>query len=407
MFGYNSAMQRTIQTTYRYRLDPTAEQIQQLNQFAGARRFVWNWALNRKRDHYRETGKTLSFADLSAELTRLKQQPETAWLRDMHAQSLQQALRDLENAYQHFFRRARKGDKKKGFPKFKSKKTDPPRFRMPQDVRLAELFVSVPKIGMIKTIVHRPLEGVTKSATFKREACGHWYISLVTEQQIAPKVDRPVRTHIGIDVGLKSLAVLSTGATIDNPRWYRTQKRKLRKAQQSLCRKQTGSRNRGKARIVVARLHQKIGNQRKDFLHKLSTDLVRHFDLVSIEDLNVHGLAKTKLSTSVLDAGWGMFRSMLTYKADRQGKHLMAITRFFPSSKTCGMCGLVNANLTLADRDWTCACGTHHDRDLNAARNIDQEGVRLFEQIVAAGYAETQNACGDPVSPIAIIGTSR
>ncbi len=118
MFGYNSAMQRTIQTTYRYRLDPTAEQIQQLNQFAGARRFVWNWALNRKRDHYRETGKTLSFADLSAELTRLKQQPETAWLRDMHAQSLQQALRDLENAYQHFFRRARKGDKKKGFPKF-------------------------------------------------------------------------------------------------------------------------------------------------------------------------------------------------------------------------------------------------------------------------------------------------
>src|SRR6266511_1908525 len=398
-------MQRTIQTTYRYRLDPTAEQIQRLNQFAGARRFVWNWALNRKRDHYRETGKTLSFADLSAELTRLKQQPETAWLRDMHAQSLQQAVRDLENAYQHFFRRARKGDKKKGFPKFKSKKTDPPRFRMPQDVRLDRSFVAVPKIVLVRAIVHRPLSGVTKGATFKREACGHWYISLVVEQHIAPKVDRPVVSHIGIDVGLKSLAVLSTGDVIDNPRWYRTQTRKLRRAQKALSRKVKDSRNRGKARIVVARLHQKTQNQRNDFLHKLSTDLIRHCDLISIEDLNVRGLAKTKLSTSVLDAGWGMFRSMLTYKADRNDTHLIAIGRFFPSSKLCGACGLVNADLTLADRAWTCPCGVHHDRDLNAARNIDREGLRLYEQIVAAGYAETQNACGDPVRPIEVIGT--
>ncbi len=400
-------MQRTIQTTYRYRLDPTAEQIQRLNQFAGARRFVWNWALNRKRDHYRETGKTLSFTDLSAELTRLKHQPETAWLREMSAQSLQQALRDLDSAYGHFFRRARNGEKKPGFPKFKSKKIDTPRFRMPQDVRLDGSFVSVPKIGMIRTVVHRPLEGVTKSATFKREACGHWYISLVVEQQRAPRGDRPVRSHIGVDVGLKSLAVLSTGQTIENPRWYRTQTRKLRRAQKALSRKLKGSRNRGKARIIVARLHQKVQCQRKDFLHKLSTDLVRHFDLVSIEDLNVRGLAKSKLSTSVLDASWGMFRSMLTYKADRNASHLIAIGRFFPSSKTCGACGLVNANLTLADRDWICACGVQHDRDLNAARNIDREGSRLFEQIVAAGYAETQNACGDPVSPIDMIGTSR
>ncbi len=400
-------MQRTIQTTYRYRLDPTAEQIQRLNQFAGARRFVWNWALNRKRDHYRETGKTLSFTDLSAELTRLKHQPETAWLREMSAQSLQQALRDLDSAYGHFFRRARNGEKKPGFPKFKSKKIDTPRFRMPQDVRLDGSFVSVPKIGMIRTVVHRPLEGVTKSATFKREACGHWYISLVVEQQRAPTGDRPLRSHIGVDVGLKSLAVLSTGQTIENPRWYRTQTRKLRRAQKALSRKLKGSRNRGKARIIVARLHQKVQCQRKDFLHKLSTDLVRHFDLVSIEDLNVRGLAKSKLSTSVLDASWGMFRSMLTYKADRNASHLIAIGRFFPSSKTCGACGLVNANLTLADRDWICACGVQHDRDLNAARNIDREGSRLFEQIVAAGYAETQNACGDPVSPIDMIGTSR
>jgi putative transposase len=400
-------MQRTTQTTYRYRLDPTAEQEIMLGRFAGARRFVWNWALNRKREHFRETGTSLGFSALCAELTILKQQPATAWLREIDSQSLQQALRDLENAYQHFFRRVRKGEKKKGFPKFKSRKTDPPRFRIPQRVTLEGLLVSVPKIGLIRVVLHRPLEGLTKGATFKREACGHWYISFVVEQQLAPKGDRPVVSHIGVDVGLKSIAVLSSGETIDNPRWYRTQSRKLRRAQKALSRKVKGSRNRGKARIVVARLHQKTRNQRNDFLHKLSTDLIRHNDLVSIEDLNVRGLAKTKLAKSVLDAGWGMFRSMLTYKADRNDTHLMAIGRFFASSKTCGACGLVNADLTLADREWTCACGVHHDRDLNAAHNIDREGLRLFEQIVAAGYAETQNACGDPVSPIVTVGAGR
>jgi putative transposase len=400
-------MQRTIHTTYRYRLDPTAEQERLLNQFAGARRFVWNWALNRKRQHYQQTGTTLSYNDLAAELTQMKQQPATAWLREMDSQSLQQALRDLDSAYQHFFRRARNGEKKKGFPKFKSRKTDPPRFRIPQRVRLEGSVVSVPKIGLIKVILHRPLEGVTKGATFKREACGHWYISLVVEQQIALKVDRLIQTHIGIDVGLKSLAALSSGETIENPRWYRTQMRRLRRAQKALSRKVKGSRNRGKARIVVARLHEKIRNQRNDFLHKLSTALIRHNDLVSIEDLNVRGLAKTKLAKSVLDAGWGMFRSMLAYKAERNNTHLIVIGRFFPSSKTCSACGLINADLALADRDWTCSCGVQHDRDLNAARTIDQEGVRLFEQIVAAGHAETQNACGDVVSPIVMVGTGR
>jgi putative transposase len=400
-------MQRTIQTTYRYRLRPTVAQEDKLNQFAGARRFVWNWALNRKRDHFQQTGKTLSCAALSAELTRLKHQSATAWLREMDSQLLQQALRDLDSAYQHFFRRVRKGDKKKGFPTFKSRKTDTPRFRIPQRVALQDSFVAVPKIGMIKTIVHRPLEGIIKSATFKREPSGHWFVCLVVEQPLPPTVKRMVQTHIGIDVGLKSLAVLSDGETIDNPRWYRTQTRKLRRAQKALSRKMKGSRNRGKARVVVARLHQKIRNQRNDFLHKLSTDLIRHNDLVSIEDLNVRGLAKTKLSQSVLDASWGMFRAMLEYKADRNNVHLIVIGRFFPSSKTCGACGLVNADLTLADRDWICPCGVHHDRDLNAARNIDQEGARLFEQLVAAGCAETQNACGDPISPIDQVGSGR
>ena len=402
-------MTRTIQTTYRYRLNPTFAQETLLNQFAGARRFVWNWALDRKKSHYQQTGKTLGFAALSEELTRLKQQPETAWLREMDSQSLQQALRDLDSAYQHFFRRVKRGEKHKGFPRFKSRKTDTPRFRIPQRVELHAESVAVPKIGMIRAVIHRPLEGVTKGATFKREPDGHWYVCIVAEQQIAPRTDRPVHTHVGVDVGLKSLAVYSTGETIPNPRWYRTQSRKLRRAQQALSRKVKGSHNRGKARVVVARLHQKIRNQRSDFLHKLSTDLVRHFDLVSIEDLSVRGLAKTKLAKSVLDAGWGMFRAMLEYKADRNDSHVVAIGRFFASSKMCGACGWIH-ELSLSMREWDClnpACGVHHDRDLNAARNIDYEGKRLFDLRVAAGHAETQNACGDPVSPIVMVGTSR
>jgi putative transposase len=289
-------MTRTIQTTYRYRLNPTVAQEILLNQFAGARRFVWNWALNRKKTHYQQTGGTLGFAALSAELTLLKQQPGTAWLCTMDSQSLQQALRDLDSAYQHFFRRVKRGEKRKGFPRFKSRKTDTPRFRIPQRVELHAESVSVPKIGMIRAVVHRPLEGVTKGATFKREPDGHWFVSLVTEQQAEERTERPVHTHVGVDVGLKSLAVYSTGETIANPRWYRTQSRKLRRAQQALNRKVKGSHNRSKARVVVARLHQKIRNQRNDFLHKLSTDLVRHYDLVSIEDLSIRGLAKTKLA---------------------------------------------------------------------------------------------------------------
>ena len=402
-------MTRTIQLTYRYRLNPTVAQETLLNQFAGARRWVWNWALDRKMAHYRQTGTTLSYHDLAGELTQLKQQPETAWLREMDSQSLQQALRDLDSAYQHFFRRVKRGEKHKGFPRFKSRKRDTPRFRIPQRVVLHAEAVGVPKIGRIRAVVHRPLEGVTKGATFKREPNGHWFVSIVTEQQAAPRTERPVQTHVGVDVGLKSLAVYSTGETIANPRWYRTQSRKLRRAQQALSRKVQGSHNRGKARVVVARLHQKIRNQRNDFVHKLSTDLVRHYDLVSIEDLSIRGLAKTKLAPSVLDAGWGMLRAMLAYKADRNDSHVVAIGRFFASSKMCGACGWIH-DITLSVRAWDClnpACGAHHDRDLNAARNIDYEGKRLFDLRVAAGHAETQNACGASVSPIGTVGTGR
>jgi len=341
----------------------------------------------------------LSKADLERELVALKQQPATVWMQDMDSQALQQTLRDLDSAYQHFFRRVKNGDKKKGFPTFKSRKTDTPRFRISQRVRVEGSFVRAPKIGMVRARIHRPLEGTSKSATFKQEPDGHWYVCLVTEQSAPDRTERPVQSHVGVDLGLKTFAVMSDGQEVANPRYYRTQMRKLRRANQTLHRRVTGSANRMKARHTVARLHQKTRNLRADFLHKLTTDLADHADLISIEDLAVRGLAKTKLSMSVLDASWGMFRQLLTYKADHRDRYLMVIGRFYPSSRLCPACGAINSELTLADRTWVCGCGVRHDRDLNAARNIDQEGMRLFEQHVAAGYAETQNACGDSVSP--------
>jgi putative transposase len=340
-------------------------------------------------------------------LVTLKQQPATAWLAQIDSQALQQALRDLDQAYRNFFRRVKQGAKKKGFPTFKSKHRDTPRFRIPQRVTLDGSFVQAPKIGAVRAIVHRPLEGLIKSATFKQELDRSWYVAFVVEQQAPERQPRPVRTHVGLDVGLKSLAVLSNGETIENPRWYRTQMQKLRRTQQRLCRRQKGSAGRAKARQQVARLHAKVRCQRQDFLHKLSARLVREYDLITIEDLNIRGLARTKLATSVLDAGWGLFRFMLTYKAARSGTTLLLVDRAFASSRLCAACGRVNPDLRLADRQWSCQCGAIHDRDLNAARNIDHEGLRLYELNVAAGLAETQNAGGDWVRPLETGGAGR
>jgi putative transposase len=370
---------RTIHTTYRYRLEPTPEQVAQMRRFAGARRWVWNWALTRKQAYYQATKTGLSYQALCAELTALKRLPDTAWLAEMHAQSLQQVLRDLERAFKNFF------EKRARFPKMKCKKTDRLRFRLPQRVSIGQKAVRVPKIGWIKARIHRPIVGVSKGVTFKQEADGHWYACVVVEQEIADRTNRPVATHVGVDLGLKEFAVLSTGERIANPRYYRTQLRKLARAQRALCRKQKGSNNRAKARKKVAHIHAKIRHQRRDFLHKLTASLVRRFDLVSIEAMTVHGLARTKLAKSVYDAGWGTFRTLLTYKADRADAHLVVIGRFYPSSRLCSRCGTINKMLTLSERIWTCVCGATHDRDLNAAENINREGLRLFHQNVAGG----------------------
>ena len=370
------------QKAYRFRLKPTSEQESVFGRWAGARRWVWNWALARRQTHYKATGTSLTVTQLCAELAVLKRQSETAWLRECNAQSLQQAIRDLDKAFGAFFAKRAK------FPRFRSKKRDRPSFRLPAEVRVEGEKLYVPKVGLVRLVLHRPVEGTVKSATFTQDATGAWYVSLVVHfalSDVAPPAPRPERT-IGVDLGLKELAVLSDGERVPAPKQYHRAERKLRRLQRHLSRCEKGSKGRENARKAVARQHLRVANQRKDFLHKLSSRLVQQYDAIAVENLNVKGLAKTKLGKSVLDAAWGQFRWQLTYKARWAGTHLVVVGRFFPSSRLCGACGAINNDLTLADRIWTCACGAVHDRDLNAARNIRTEGLRL---LLAGGTSES------------------
>ncbi len=373
--------------TYRFRLEPTTAQENSFKRFAGARRFVWNWALRQKQDHYAATGKGLPEKDLSARLTALKSEPATAWLKEVDSQIVQQALADLKKAFGAFFaKRAR-------FPRFKSRKRDVARFRIPQRVTLTGGSLTVPKIGRVKVRQSQAVEGTTKSATFKRDACGHWFVSLAAETEMADvplPAPREERT-VGVDLGLKDAVVMSDGERVAAPRYYRAAQRHLRRAQRSFSRKAPGSANRAKARHKVARVHQKVANKRNDFCHKLTTALVANHDAVCIEDLNVKGLARTKLGKSMMDASMGTIRRQLAYKGVWHRTPIVAVGRFYPSSKLCHACGQKNEGLTLSDRVWACpSCGCVLDRDLNAARNIKREGLRML----AVGHTDNTNACG-------------
>ena len=379
----------TIRRTYRFRVEPTTAQEDGFKRFAGARRWVWNWALQQRQEHVAATGKGLPDNILSTRLTALKSEPALAWLKEVDSQLLQQVLADLKKAFGNFF------EKRARFPRFKSRKRDVARFRIPQRVTLAGGFLTVPKIGRVKVRQSQPVDGATKSATFKRDACGHWFVSLVAETEmpdVALPAPVPERT-VGVDLGLKDAVVTSDGERVAAPRFYRAAQRQLRRAQRSFARKAKGSANRAKARQKVARVHQKIADKRADFCHKLTTALVKDHDAVCIEDLSVKGLARTKLAKSVMDASMGAVRRQLEYKGAWYRTPIVAVDRFYPSSKLCHECGHKNDGLTLSDRVWACpSCGCILDRDLNAARTIKREGLRILA--VAAGHVDTRNACG-------------
>jgi putative transposase len=363
---------------YRFRVRPTKAQEEALYRMAGARRFVYNWALQRRKSYYAEHGRGISAKQLSSELTALKSQPHALWLKEAHAQLLQQALKDLDRAFRSFF------EKRARFPRFRSKKAGHFVFRFPQRVKVKDGKVYVPKIGWVRIRQSHEVAGRTKSATFKRDTLGHWYVCVTTEFEV-PDAGLPApTTPVGVDLGLKDFAVLSDGSKIKAPRILRKSDKSLRRSQKSLSRRRPGSHRREKAKRRVARLHRKVSNQRADFLHKLTTNLTRKYDCICVEDLNNKGLARTKLARSVLDAAFGEFRRQVKYKTAWNLKHCVEVGRFFPSTKLCSECGTINPNLTLSDRTWTCVCGTLHDRDLNASKNILAEGLNLL----AAGQTE-------------------
>jgi putative transposase len=365
--------------TYRYRLYPNKMQRERIHQNIGACRFVYNWALETKKTAYEIDGSNLSWYDLNNRLKALKQ--DYPFLQNAYSQSLQQAIKRLHLAFQHFFRRVKLGKHKLGYPNFQRRKYHRQSFDVPQffTVDFASQRVRLPKIGQVKTIFHRRFTGTPKTCTVVATSTGKFFISIVVEDGTAspPKPQATCQTSVGIDVGLTTYVTLSTGTKFGNPRHLQNALKRLRCLHRRLSKKVQGSRNREKARQRLARCYERVANQRADFQHKLSTQLIRENQAIMVESLNVRGMVRNRrLAQSIADAAWSRFLGMLRYKAEWYGVTLVEVGRFAPTSKRCHRCGHKNEALGLADREWTCAaCGTSHDRDLNAAQNIKLMGL--------------------------------
>lgn len=356
---------------YSYRLYPTKDQEILILKSFGCVRWIYNWALARKMKAYQETGTGISCFDLIKDIAKLKDKQETEWLAEVNSQSLQSSINHLDIAYTRFFR------EKKGFPKFKSK-YDRQSFANPQGgkVDFDKNKIFIPKFRQgIEAVLHRKFEGKVKTITISRTHTGKYFASVLVEMDgewptaLQPTEDRT----IGIDLGLKSFATLSDGTKINNPKHLAKHLNKIRRESRRLSRKVKGSKNRDKQRVKLARVYEKTANSRKDFIHKTTSNLIKNqdYDSFAIEDLRVASMVKNKrLARHISDAGWRMFRQYLEYKAQRNGKNVLVIGRFDPSSRLC-TCGEINHNLTLQDREWVCEkCGAKHDRDTLAAKNV-------------------------------------
>lgn len=347
--------------SYKYRIYPNETTKQILAKQFGAVRFVYNYFLNERIGHYEQTGKGLSYNQTANMLTQLKK--ELVWLKEPHSQVLQASLGDLDAAYANFFAG------RSQFPKFKSKRSRQS-CRYPQYFKFDGNYTYLPKVGWVKTIFHRPMNGTPRNLTVSKTKSGKYFISVVVEEDIIPY--QASNRSVGIDLGLKDFLVTSDGCKVPAPKYLRKSEQELKKLQRQLSRKQKGSQNRAKARIKLARQHERVTNQRKDFQHKLSRWLVNNYDYIALEDLNIKGMTKNhKLAKSIQDAGWGEFVRQLEYKGSWYGSDIIKIDRFYPSSKRHFACGWIKQDLTLTNREWVCEnCGGVVDRDINAAMNI-------------------------------------
>ena len=368
-------------TAYKFRLYPNKDQKEMFSKYFGCSRVVWNKALELRESYYKEhkndkQKKGLNYYDTTRFLRELKRKEEYNWLKEANSQSLQQALMDLDKAFKAFF----KGISK--YPNYK-KKTNKQSFRVPQFFNFTDNLLYLPKMGKgIKMEVHRefPRDKV-RQLTITKTPTGKYFVSItVDDRKETPQkvqITKDPNKTIGIDMGLKDFAVLSNGVKISNPKFLQKSEKLLKSRQRALSRKQKDSKNRDKARLMVAKTHEKVANQRNDFLHKVSTAITKQFDTIVIETLNIKEMKKNhSLAKSISNVSWSRFFQFLKYKAEKQGKDVIEIGMFEKSSKTCSVCGHVNKGLMLKEREWTCeSCNTQLDRDVNAAINIRNFGL--------------------------------
>ncbi|TDC93375.1 transposase [Nonomuraea deserti] len=368
-------MAQIVKRAYKYRFYPTAGQAEELARTFGCVRLVYNKALEERTRAYTLQGRRVSYVESSAALTQWKRSGDYDFLFEVSSVPLQQALRHLQAAFANFFaKRAR-------YPTFKSRKKARASAEYTRSAfRWRDGTLTLAKMDTPLDIVwSRPLPETAEpsTVTVSRDAAGRWFVSILAEEKIAPLA--PAEQSVGVDAGITALAALSTGEKIVNPRPERRDRRRLAKAQRALARKTKGSNNRAKARLTVARVYARITDRRRDHLHKVTTRLVRENQVIAVEDLTVRNMVKNhSLARAVSDASWREFRSMLEYKAAWYGRTLVAVDRWLPSSRLCSRCGTLQEEMPLKVREWTCACGAVHDRDVNAAKNV-----------LAAGLAES------------------
>ena len=361
---------KVIQKTYKFRLYPNKEQEKMLANYFGSVRFVYNHFLAKRKEQYEQTRKSSNYYEQAKELTAMKKTEAFSWLKEINSQTLQHALRHLETAYVNFF----KGRTR--FPRFHSKKHGGS-FAVPQYFKVEGNRIFIPKFkGGIRFAKSQDVLGELRNMTVSVTPGGKYYVCIMAQVEVGDL--EKTNLSVGIDLGLKDFVITSNGDRYSSNKFIKKYSKKLATMQKHLSRKKKGSGSWNRQRIKVARLQEKITSCRNDKLHKISVELIRRYDVVCCEDLNVKGMVKNHhLAKAVSDASWGTFVTMLEYKAKWYGKELVKIGRFYPSSKTCHHCGHVKEDLSLEDRYYTCPnCGELIDRDLNAAKNILDEGLR-------------------------------